>query len=156
MASIGDRNPIAEARSMTAQPLIYEERAAAALRLLVHGRHADKLTARVFGCSPRLAQHLRAGRCWTVARLTQASLVLGVAFDRALYEPLTTAEYDNDRREIAERLARLEASIEQMVGGGHARLVPVAGAPAGRPSRGGDGEVGRVAETLPAMRRAVR
>lgn len=109
MATEPKRNDIAEKRNVTA-PTIYEQRAGDAVRVLISGPNADKLTARAFGCSLRMAQHLRRGRHWTVKRFSQASAVLGCAFD-TLLTPSSSAEHYAemaDIRGIAERLARLE------------------------------------------------
>lgn len=113
MATKPTRNDVAEKRNMTA-PTIYEQRAGDAVRVLISGPNADKLTARAFGCSLRMAQHLRRGRHWTVKRFSQASAVLGCAFD-TLLTPASSAEHyaeAADLRGITERLARLEEAYE--------------------------------------------
>lgn len=123
MATDEQRNNIAELRNVIA-PTVYEERAGGALRALIAGPHADKLTARVFSCSIRTAQNLRRGRHWTIQRLTQASAVLGAAFDQALYSPVLGEEHYAEMAEITDRLARLEARIAEMDRGGDTGLAP--------------------------------
>src|SRR4051812_12077513 len=121
MASGEERNDIAKARNMTAQAASYERRAAGAIRQLVAGPSADKLTARAFGCSVRMAQHLRAGQHWTIQRLSQASAVFGATFDVLLHQSSDAQHYAEmaDIRDIAERLARLEDRVDAgMVGAG--------------------------------------
>jgi hypothetical protein len=114
------RNDVAEKRNMIS-PTVYEHRAALALRSLITGPNADKLTARALNCSVRMAQHLRNGRHWTIQRLTQASAVLGVAFDTALSSP---EQHYSEMTDIAERLARLEMRLAEMDRGEDARLAP--------------------------------
>ena len=110
MASEPERNNTAAKRSVTAHT-IYERRAADAIRHLIRGPHADKLTARAFDCSVRMAQNLRAGKHWTIQRLTQASSILGTPFDTAL---LSDERHLSEMQEITERLARLESWREEL------------------------------------------
>lgn len=127
MASDEERNNLAK----RAKPMSdYGMRAASAVNLILPGRNRDKLLARMFGCSVRTAQYLRAGQFWTVDRLSQASRMLGVAFDRALYAPVSSAQHALEMDEIAERLARLEDRVAQMDRGGDAGLASETGAPA--------------------------
>lgn len=116
-------------------------RAAGAVNHLLPGRNRDKLLARMFGCSVRTAQYLRAGQFWTVERLSQASRVLGVAFDRALYTPVSSAQHALEMDDIAERLARLEDRVAQMDRGSDAGLASETGAPAD--DAGDTGRLGR-------------
>lgn len=60
-------------------------RAGSALDQLIPAPHRDKTVARMLNVSVRMAKYLRAGQFWTADRLTQASAVLGAAFDAALY-----------------------------------------------------------------------
>jgi len=92
----------------------YGQRAATALDLLIPGPHRDKSVARKFGVSVRMAKYLRAGKHWTAERFTQASAVLGDAFDMALSSPSSTSQHYAEMKDIAERLARLEARLEGM------------------------------------------
>lgn len=80
-------------------------RAAVALDLCVPGPNRDKRVARLFRCSVRLAQYLRKGQCWTAARLSQASGVLGADFDIAL------AGID-----IGAEIAQLRARLNELEG----------------------------------------
>src|SRR6185312_899714 len=96
-----------ESRNKPAMPLRaamsdYGMRAATAVNELLPGRHRDKILAGMFNCSVRTAQYLRAGRFWTVERLSQASRVLGVAFDHALYSPVSSAQHLSEIDDIAE------------------------------------------------------
>lgn len=126
----------------------YGARAAAALDELLPGAHRDKTVARMFNCSVRMAQYLRAGQHWTAGRLSQASAVLGVAFDAALYSPTSSAEHYAEMADITHRLARLEARIAEVDRGGNAGLAP--------PARTGTRPVGReVAEPARAVGREV-
>jgi ubiquinone biosynthesis protein UbiJ len=92
----------------------YGQRAATALDLLITGPHRDKTVARLFGVSVRMAKYLRAGQYWTSERLTQASGVLGAAFDAALISPSSSAQHYAEMADIADRLARLEARFEEV------------------------------------------
>src|SRR5678815_1149880 len=95
---------------------------------LVPGPHRDKSVARLFGVSVRQAKYLRIGRYWTVDRLTQASAVLGAAFDAALYSPVSSGQHYSEMAGIEDRLTRLEARIAEVDRGGNAGLAPPAGA----------------------------
>src|SRR4051812_38259451 len=65
----------------------YGIRAAHALDRLIGGPHRDKVVARAFGVSVRMAKYLRSGKHWTTERLSQASRLWGVDFDRLLSAP---------------------------------------------------------------------
>ena len=105
----------------------YGQRAGIALDRLVAGPHRDKTVARLFGVSVRMAKYLRAGQHWTADRLTQASAMLGAAFDAALYTPVSSATHYSEMAAISERLDRLEARFVEMDRGGDARLAQAAG-----------------------------
>jgi len=91
----------------------YGMRAAMALNHALPGEHRDKLVARMFGCSVRMAKYLRAGQYWTIDRLNQASAVIGDVFDIALSPATDDKHYAEmaDIEALAERLARLEANV---------------------------------------------
>lgn len=111
-------------------------RAAEALNRVLPPQNRDKKVATLFGVSLRMAQYLRVGQRWTIDRLNQASAELGLAFDAAFYSPMSTTDFHDELREIAERLARLEERANAgMVGGLDAGLAPVASA-AARPLGG--------------------
>jgi hypothetical protein len=93
--------------SLAIERNIFARNAGAALELLVNGPHRDKLIARMFGVSIRMAQYLRAGKCWTVDRLSTASAVLGEEFDRLLMQRILPPSTEK----IHERIDRLERTI---------------------------------------------
>lgn len=118
MARTPRRNGFAKMRNVIA------DRAALALDRGYPGAHRDKRIARDFGISTRTAQYLRAGQCWTMERLAQASSILGSAFDRALYVPVSSVEHDQVMGELSERLAQLEARVDEVVRRDDARPTP--------------------------------
>lgn len=119
MARRAKGNTVAQEGNVTAD---YGIRAATALDSLVPGPHRDKNVARLFGVSVRQAKYLRTGRHWTVDRLTQASAMLGTAFDAALYSPASSAQHYSEMADIEDRLARLEARIAEVDRGANAGL----------------------------------
>lgn len=114
----------------------YAQRAATALNLLIPGPHRDKLIARKFGISPSTAKLLRRGKRWTAERLSQASSVLGDAFDVALSKPATNWQHNLEMQEIETRLARLEENVAQMARGDITRLASSASASSNNDSGG--------------------
>lgn len=114
-------------------PADYGQRAASALDLLLPAPHRDKTIARLFGVSVRMAKYLRAGRHWTLARLGQASAMLGDAFDAAL---TPSAQHYSEMAELAHRLAQLEAWRAEILRGADARLPPQEGGSAGQVGHG--------------------
>jgi hypothetical protein len=117
-------------------------RAGAALDRLYPGPHRDKLIARDFGVSVRMAQYLRTGQHWTIDHLAQASALLGAAFDRALYSPAQDQQHFDEMGDISSRLGRLEAWRGDMAGRAEAGLAPperVAVDGSGRAAGGADG-----------------
>lgn len=112
----------------------YGARAAAALNDLLPGQHRDKRVARKFGVSLRTAKYLRAGQHWTTERLSQASALLGKAFDAAIYRPASDEQHNSEMDEIAGRLARLEARFDTMDSGSPTGLASGSGAEAGEQS----------------------
>ena len=115
----------------------YGVRAAVALDRVLPGPHRDKTVARLFNVSVRTAQYLRGGKYWTIARLSQASALLGVAFDAALCSPITSAEFEVETADFDARLSRVEARLAQMVRSEDTRLAPLA-APAIAAAGGSD------------------
>jgi hypothetical protein len=100
MATDPKRNDVAEARK---GPMSYDfaQRAALALNSLVPGPHRDKSIARIFDCSVRLAQYLRAGQHWTIDRLNIASQRI-IGFDAYLASPDFHTRLDQIARELDE------------------------------------------------------
>lgn len=90
----------------------YGNRAAAALDQLLPRPHRAKILARMLECSVRTAKHLLAGERWHHRRLTQASELLGDAFDVALSRPASNWTHQHETHDIKLRLARLEQDFE--------------------------------------------
>lgn len=118
----------------------YGQRAAVALDQLLPGEHRDKIVARMFNVSLRMAKYLRAGQHWTADRLSQASALLGAAFDAALVS--SDERHVSEMTEIAERLARLEEWRAETDRGGDAGLAPEASAAVEREGRAPPSEAG--------------
>jgi hypothetical protein len=102
----------------------YGQRAASALDHLLPREHRIKAVARAFNCSLRTARYLLAGDHWTARRLSQASELLGDAFEAAFNRPASAWTHLHELHDISTRLARLEQRLEQMDGGGMARVAP--------------------------------
>ncbi len=92
---------------------IFARAATAAVNQIINGQHADKRTARQLHCSLRLAKYLRAGKYWTLERLSIASAILGDEFDRLLMPHLHTIERAPPRGndDVHEKLDRLLEEI---------------------------------------------
>jgi hypothetical protein len=129
---------------------VIAQRAGAALDGSYSGPHRDKRIARDFGVSVRMAQYLRAGQHWTTERLAQASALFGAAFDGALFSPSATPQHFTELGDIANRLTRLEAHLEEVARRDETRSAPPQGEPAD--CRGG---VARETDA-PACRRGAR
>jgi hypothetical protein len=95
----------------------FGKRAGAALDALIPEKNRDKVIARMFGVSPRMARYLRAGERWSVERLSLASAALGREFNELLIprnEPLVpTAETSTDT--IERRLAKIETQLTELL-----------------------------------------
>lgn len=98
MASDEKGKHIAQEGNMSSD---YGQRAGLAINFLVPGPHRDKKIAGIFGVSVRLAKYLRAGRCWTVERLNQASQRIS-DFDAYLASPDFGSRIDTLERQLAE------------------------------------------------------
>ena len=86
-------------------------RAGTLLAAAYPGRHKDKRIAADLGCSPAMAKLLRAGRGWTIRRLTQCAERLGLLFIRDVFAPpLTPRQLDTWQEEIERRIKALETS----------------------------------------------
>jgi hypothetical protein len=87
-------------------------RAGAALDAMIPDSNRDKIIARLFGVSVRMAQYLRCGKCWTVERLSTATEILGEEFTNRVWEsvlePPTTDE-------LLMRFDRLERQVEELL-----------------------------------------
>jgi hypothetical protein len=66
-------------------------RAGAALDAMIPDANRDKIIARLFGVSVRMAQYLRCGKCWTVERLSTATEILGEGTRKMDYARRLTA-----------------------------------------------------------------
>jgi hypothetical protein len=89
----------------------FAQAAAAAVNQIINGPHADKRTARRLNCSLRMAKYLRAGKGWTVERLSFASAILGDRFDRLLMPHLHTIERVPPPTDFDDRLDRVLKEI---------------------------------------------
>lgn len=144
------------ARKLHQMTADYGMRAAMALNDYLPGQHRDKIVARMFGVSLRMAKYLRKGHYWTLDRLSQASAELGAGFDLAL------AGKRPEIGEIVERLARLEERFDaQLVNNAGQELAHEQGQSI--LAAGGEGAVGHTAaensegagERSSAVRRAL-
>jgi hypothetical protein len=93
----------------------FAQRAGRALDELVPGPNRDKLVARMFRCSERLAQYLLAGKCWTVQRLSMASAMLGEDFDHLLLGAGRPARQPPSRDELMQRFDLLEKQVQELL-----------------------------------------
>lgn len=126
MASEQKRKNVAHQRNGDGMSADYGQRAALALDRCIPGQNRDKVVARLFGVSVRMAQYLRCGQHWTTNRLSQASAVLGIAFDAALYSPAPSVQHYTEMADIEGRLARLEARVAEVDRRSNAGLAPPA------------------------------
>lgn len=92
--------------AITNLPSGIADRAATFLAVNHAGPNKDKRIARLFGISAGMAQLLRAGRGWTVARLDQAARLYGRAFGDFVWPPSAD--------EIHDRLDRIEAQLAEI------------------------------------------
>lgn len=102
-------------------------RAAGALNLLFPGPHQGKRIARAFGCSLRQAKYLLAGRHWTLARIMQASELLGDAWEAAFSRLTTGRQHNFEMTDIDARLAWLEQKLAEIDRREAARLASTTG-----------------------------
>jgi hypothetical protein len=93
----------------------FAQRAGSALDELVPGPNRDKLVARMFRCSERLAQYLLAGKCWTVKRLSIASAMLGQDFDHLLLGAGRPARQPPSSDELMQRFDHLEEQVQELL-----------------------------------------
>ncbi len=107
---------------------IFARAATAAVNQIINGAHADKRTARHLHCSLRLAKYLRAGKYWTLERLSIASAMLGDEFDRLLMPHLHTIESippprgDDDLHKKLDRVLKEISAIKDQIDNLEARL----------------------------------
>lgn len=77
------------------------------------GKHADKRTAQRFNVSVRMAQMLRSGQGWTLARVEQARRSFGPSFDHMVFGPLA-GQAGGPSHALAEELAQLQSTINRL------------------------------------------
>ena len=99
----------------------YGQRAAAALGEIIPDRQRTKTVARLFQCSRTMAFYLLSGNHWTARRLSQASELLGDAFDAAFSKPENSFQRDLEGQRMDAEAMRLETHIGKM----HRRLYDV-------------------------------
>jgi hypothetical protein len=95
---------------------VFGKRAGLALDALIPEKNRDKVIARMFGVTTRMARYLRAGQCWTVERLSLASTILGTEFNELLVprdQPLVPSA--DCEVTIAARLERIETSLNELL-----------------------------------------
>lgn len=90
------------------------QRAASALNAVLPARHRAKTVAQLFDCSVRFAKYLLVGDHWTGRRLTQASDVLGAAFDAAFSLPESNEQHEYEIKIFEIHYRRAEQEVEQM------------------------------------------
>jgi len=61
-----------------------------------------------------MAAYLLAGEKWTARRLSEASDLLGAAFDAAISNPASDIEHYSEMRDLSIRGAELDRDIDQM------------------------------------------
>ena len=100
----------------------YGARAAAALgEIIPPKRHRPKVVQKLFRCSRSMAYYLLAGDHWTAKRLSQASELLGDAFDAAFSKPENSFQRQLEGQRMDAEAMRLETHIGKM----HRRLYDV-------------------------------
>ncbi len=89
-------------------------RAAAALDAVLPRRDRIKTVQRLFDVSGRMARYLLVGDHWTARRMTQASDLLGAAFDAAFSQAESNEQYEYEMKIYEAHQRRAEQEIEQM------------------------------------------
>ena len=92
----------------------YGQRAAAALGEILPEQNRTKIVQRLFRCSRSMAYYLLAGNHWTARRLSQASELLGDAFDAAFSKPDTAFHRSLSHQDRDARVMHVEQLLDQM------------------------------------------